>query len=179
MRARVRLVWISGDRICSDLGTQRTSDLVRAVNRQLEISARGFVDPVFLALCGRLLSWKKIKTESRITRRALSLRVIRLQMQFCVELALVNWWPGGIVSKDFSKFSNSFRMRLPHPIRAFKKLSNNPGPVSGYAFSAEKDLPIHSVMCTKFSGKRPPVKSKRYLGGPVGSSHILTGTFAH
>ena len=65
------------------------------------------------------------------------------------------------------------------PVRAFKKLSNDLGPVSGYAFSAEKDLPIHSVMCTKFSGKRPLAKSKRFLGGPAGGSRTLTGAFAH
>ena len=69
-------------------------------------------------------------------------------------------------------------MGLPHPIRAFKKLSNDLGPVSGYAFSAEKELPIHSAMYTKISEKRPLAKSKRCLGGPAGGSRTLTGAFA-
>ena len=78
----------------------------------------------------------------------------------------------------FSKSASSFGTGLPQPIQASKKLSNDLGPVSGYAFSAEKDLPIHSVMCTKISEKRPLVKSTRNLGGPAGGSRTLTGALA-
>ncbi len=93
-------------------------------------------------------------------------------------MALANWCPGGIVFKDFSKSEKSFRMGLAHLIRVFKQLSNDPGPVFGYAFSAEKDLPIYSVMCTIFSGKRPLVKSNSCLGEPARGARTLTVVFA-
>ena len=62
-----------------------------------------------------------MEREFQITRKALSLRVIRLQRQFAVKLALAFWWPGPISFQDFSKSVSSFSMGPRKRFRASKR----------------------------------------------------------
>ena len=84
-----------------------------------------------------------------MTRRALARRVIRLQRQFGRRLALENRWPGARSSEDSSKSNHSFETGLPRPDRASKKLQNDLGVVSSYAFPAENSFAKWIFVCTK------------------------------
>ena len=65
-----------------------------------------------------------------------ALRVIRLQGQFCFNLAFASRWPGPQFFQNFSKSARSFGTRLLVPDGAFQKLQIGMTAVSGAALTA-------------------------------------------
>ena len=95
-----------------------------------------------------------------VTRRALAVRVIRVQGQISCNWPPANRWPGPIVFQDFSFSTSSFATGPRYPFRALKMLQNDLCIVSWLLFLAKIILPNQNVT---------PVKITKNLASPKSS----------